>query len=69
VFFLFSIPVLDAIAWQATILDNARCCWPRSSPGTMARPRLPRVLDQVVLLALTILTVNAKEAPWSCFLP
>ena len=64
VFFLFSIPVLDAIAWQATILDKCAVLLAALFTWYVARPRLPRVLDQVVLLALTILTVNAKEAPW-----
>ena len=63
-FFLFTVPVLDAVAWQATIHDKLAVLLAALFTWYVARPRLPVLLDQPVLLALTILTVNAKESAW-----
>jgi hypothetical protein len=69
-FFLFSTPALDAIAWQATIQDKFAVLMIAGFTLLVARVRigrgiLPTVVDQMVLLVLTILTVNTKEAAWS----
>jgi hypothetical protein len=65
VFFLFSVPVLDAASWQATMLDKCAVLLVALFTWYVARPRLPILFDQLALLALTVLAVNAKEAAWS----
>ena len=64
-FFLFTVPVLDAVAWQATVLDKLAVLLAALFTWYVARPRLPVLVDQLVLLALTILTINAKESAWA----
>ena len=68
VFFLFSVPVLDAIAWQATLLDKCAVLGAGVLTWYAAR-RDPAALtwrDQAILLVLTVLVANTKEAAWIC---
>lgn len=68
VFFLFSVPVLDAVAWQATLLD--KCAVLGAGVLTWYAARSDPVAltwrDQAILLVLTVLVANTKEAAWIC---
>lgn len=69
-FFLFSAPILDAVAWQATVLDKFSVFLSAAFIWYVARIRVApglgwRLADQAILLVMTIVTMNAKEAAWS----
>ena len=68
VFFLFSAPVLDAAAWQATLLDKCAVLFTALLTYYVARsdPAASTWRDQAFLLTLTVLATNAKEAAWVC---
>ena len=64
--FLFSVPVLDAVAWQGTLLDKCAVLYSALLIYHVARsePAAFTWTDQAILLVLTVITVNAKEAAW-----
>jgi hypothetical protein len=64
VFFLFSVPMLDAVAWQATILDKCALLCTALLIHHVARRAAFGWTDQIILVVLTVITVNAKEAAW-----
>ena len=68
VFFLFSVPVLDAVAWQATLLDKCAVLFTALLTYYVARsdPAALTWRDQAILLTLTVLATNTKEAAWVC---
>ena len=68
VFFLFSVPVLDAVAWQATLLDKCAVLGAGVLTWYAARsdPAALTWRDQAILLVLTVLVANTKEAAWIC---
>ena len=68
VFFLFSAPVLDAAAWQATLLDKCALLFTALLTYYVARsdPAASTWRDQAILLTLTVLAINTKEAAWVC---
>jgi hypothetical protein len=67
VFFLFSFPVLDAAAWQATLLDKCAVLSAALLTYHVARsePAAFTWTDQAILAVLTVIAVNAKEASWA----
>ena len=63
--FLFSAPMLDAVSWQATVLDKCAALMSALFLWYVTRHRLGVLPDQIVLTALTVLTLNTKEAAWA----
>ena len=60
--------MLDAAAWQATLLDKCAVLFTALLTYYVARsdPAASTWRDQAILLTLTVLATNAKEAAWVC---